>query len=93
VTRSFADKDTCELYLSGESSRISKQIAKRAIRKLDQLNAARTLADLRVPLGNRLHALHGDRVGQFAIAVNKQWRICFRFHEGEADDVELCDYH
>ena len=52
-----------------------------------------TLDDLKVPPGNRLHALKGDRQGQHAIAVNDQWRICFRFVDGDAYEVEVCDYH
>ncbi|MGK2934966.1 MAG: type II toxin-antitoxin system RelE/ParE family toxin [Gemmatimonadaceae bacterium] len=55
--------------------------------------AAARLSDLRVPPGNQLHALKGDRVGQHAIAVNDQWRMCFRFEDGDAYDVEFCDYH
>jgi proteic killer suppression protein len=65
----------------------------RAVRKLDYIHSATSLDDLRVPPGNRLHALKGDRQGQHAIAVNDQWRICFRFAEGDAYDVEICDYH
>jgi proteic killer suppression protein len=66
-------------------------VARRAARKLEYLDLATALDDLKVPLGNRLHALRGDRQGQHAIAVNDQWRICFRFVDG--DDVEVCDYH
>ncbi len=93
VIQTFADTQTQRLYLTGTSHRFPKQIAKRATRKLEQLNAAATLADLRVPPSNRLHALTGNRTGQHAIAVNDQWRICFRFQDGDAFDVEVCDYH
>ena len=65
----------------------------RAVRKLDYLDHAVLLDDLKVPPGNRLHALSGDSRGQHAIAVNDQWRICFRFFEGHAYDVEFCDDH
>ena len=57
------------------------------------VHVATQLSDLRVPPGNRLHALQADRAGQYSISVNDQWRICFRFVEGDAYDVEFCDYH
>jgi proteic killer suppression protein len=60
---------------------------------LEYVNLATGLEDLRVPPGNRLHALKDDRKGQHAIAINSQWRICFRFVNGDAYDVEVCDYH
>jgi toxin HigB-1 len=93
VLKTFADRDTQELYLTGASRRFPKSIWSRAARKLEQLNAAATLSDLRVPPSNRLHVLHSDRTGEHAIAVNDQWRICFRFRDGDAFDVGLCDYH
>jgi proteic killer suppression protein len=64
-----------------------------ALRKLRMLNQARTLPDLRVPPGNRLEVLKGVRRGQYSIRINRQWRICFRWHEGAAEDVEIIDYH
>lgn len=64
-----------------------------AQRKLAQLNAAASLDFLRVPPGNRLEALKGDRKGQFSIRINEQWRLCFRFDSGNAYDVEIVDYH
>jgi toxin HigB-1 len=57
------------------------------------VDRATSLEDLKVPPGNRLHALKGDRRGQYAISINDQWRICFRFKDGDAYDVEVCDYH
>ena len=63
------------------------------LRKLVALDAAETLADLRVPPGNRLEKLKGDRVGQHSIRVNDQWRICFRWKDADAYDVEIVDYH
>jgi len=93
VIKSFADKRTQELYVTGRSRRFPSDITKRALRKLDQLNAATVLDDLRIPPSNRLHALGRDRPGQHSIAVNEQWRICFVFKDGEAHDVEICDYH
>ncbi len=63
------------------------------LRKLRQLDASLTLDDLRNPPGNRLEALKGDRKGQWSIRINDQWRICFRWNDGEARDVEIADYH
>ena len=63
------------------------------VRKLRQLNVAATMGDLRNPPGNRLEALKGDRAGQMSIRINDQWRICFRWSKGDADDVEIADYH
>ena len=63
------------------------------MRKLWILDAATDLNSLRIPPSNRLEALHGDRKGQHSIRINKQWRICFKWHEGDAYDVEITDYH
>ena len=93
MIKSFADRRTEELFRTGKAARVPNTLARRALRKLDALHVATQLADLRVPPGNRLHALRGARVGQHAIAVNDQWRICFRFEKGDAYDVEYCDYH
>jgi proteic killer suppression protein len=93
VIKTFADRDTQTLYLTGKSRRFPPDIARRAVRKLEYVDLAVRLDDLRVPPGNRLHALTGDRAGEHAIAINDQWRICFRFDDGDAYDVELTDYH
>ena len=93
MIRTFADKDTQELYSTGRSRRLPPDIAKQAMRKLEYVDLATCLDDLKVPPGNRLHRLERDRKGQHAIAVNDQWRICFRFVEGDAYDVEVADYH
>ena len=93
VIRSFADSQAEVLYVTGRSRRLPPEIAKRAVRRLEQLNAATGLADLKVPPSNRLHELERERQGQYSIAVNDQWRICFRFEDGDAFDVEVCDYH
>mgnify|MGYP001562043882 CR=1 FL=1 len=93
MIKTFADRRTQELYTTGNAKRFPADIAKRAARKLEYLELAVRLDDLKVPPGNRLHALGGNRKGQHAIAVNDQWRICFRFVEGDAYDVEICDYH
>ena len=71
----------------------STAVNKRAARKLEYLDLATSLEDLKVPPGNRLHALTGNRKGQYSISVNDQWRICFRFVDGDAYDVEICDCH
>lgn len=90
---SFADSDTQSLYLTGKSRRLPPDIVKRATRKLEYIELATRVEDLRVPPGNRLHALEGDRRGQYSISINDQWRICFHFTEGDAHDVEITDYH
>jgi proteic killer suppression protein len=84
---------TIELYETGKSKRLPPAIWKRALRKLEYLDVVTGLEDLKVPPSNRLHALEREREGQFSISVNDQWRICFRFVDGDAYDVELTDYH
>lgn len=93
MIKSFADKLTQELFLTGASRRFPSDIAERAARKLEYVDLANSLNDLKVPPGNRLHALVGDRKGQYSIAINDQWRVCFRFVDGDAFDVQICDYH
>lgn len=93
MIKTFADRQTEEFFRTGKSRRVPGDVARRALRKLEAVHVASQLSDLRVPPGNRLHALKGDRAGQHAIAVNDQWRICFRFEEGDAYEVEFCDYH
>jgi len=93
VIKSFADRRTRDLYLTGTAKRFPPDVAARAARKLEYVDLATRLEDLKVPPGNRLHALRGDRKGQHAIAINSQWRICFRFVDGDSYDVEVCDYH
>lgn len=85
-------QDTQALF-SGEASRRFHAIASIALRKLDMLDAAVRLDDLRVPPGNHLEKLSGDRHGQYSIRINSQWRICFAWSEGQAEDVEIVDYH
>jgi len=93
VIRSFADAQTQSLYLTGRSRRLPPDIIKRAVRKLEYIDLATRAEDLRAPLGNRLHALEGDRKGQYSISVNDQWRVCFQFIDGDAFEVEITDYH
>jgi proteic killer suppression protein len=90
MIKSFADRRTRDLYRTGAARRFPAEVAARAARKLEYVDLATRLKDLKVPPGNRLH---GDRRGQHAIAINDQWRICFRFVDGDAFDVEVCDYH
>jgi proteic killer suppression protein len=93
MIKTFADKRTQELYAKGTAKRFPPDVAGRAARKLEYLDLATRLDDLKAPRGNHLHALSEDRKGQHAISINDQWRICFRFKEGDAYDVEVCDYH
>lgn len=89
---SFHDKDAEALFDDRPAARL-RAIGRQVRRKLLYLHAATTLDDLRVPPGNRLEALKGDRKGQHSIRGNDQWRICFRWHDGNAHDVEIVDYH
>ncbi|KGK43313.1 plasmid maintenance system killer [Nitrincola sp. A-D6] len=93
MIKTFADKQTKSLYESGKSRKFPPVIHARASRKLEYVNLATCLDDLKVPPGNKLHRLTDDREGQHAIAINDQCRICFRFKDGDAFDVEVCDYH
>lgn len=93
MIKSFADRRTRDLFLTGAAKRFPTEMAGRASRKLEYVDLATRLDDLKVPPGNRLHVLKADRKGQHAIAINDQWRICFRFVDGDAYDVEVCDYH
>jgi toxin HigB-1 len=92
VIRSFADADTERLFNDEDVGRF-RAFERQARRKLLLLSTAASLNDLRVPPGNRLEALAGDRKGQYSIRINKQWRICFRWENGDAHDVEIVDYH
>jgi len=93
MIKTFADRHTQELYGTGKSKRFPPEIRSRAIRRLEYLDLATGLDDLKVPPSNRLHELERKRKGQYSISVNDQWRICFRFVDGDAYDVELTDYH
>ncbi|NHN78583.1 excinuclease ABC subunit A [Azotobacter chroococcum] len=89
---SFKCRDTESLF-DGDRVRRFVNIEAVAMRKLAMLNRAGRLDDLRVPPGNRLEALKGDRLGQCSIRINDQWRVCFRWSDAGADDVEIVDYH
>ena len=93
MIRSFEDERTERLFKRERVKGLSSDLQRAALRKLQMIDAAETLDDLRVPPGNRLEKLKGDRKEQFSIRVNDQWRICFSWSRGIADHVELIDYH
>lgn len=93
MIRTFADRHTQELYETGKSKRFPSEIWQRAVRRLEYLDLVTRVDDLKVPLSNRLHKLERERKGQYSISVNEQWRICFRFVNGDVYDVEVTDYH
>jgi len=93
VIGSFQDAATQELFETGKSRKLPPQIHRVALRKLNQLRVSIDLNDLAVPPGNRLEALHGDREGQHSIRINDQYRVCFRWADGNAYDIEIVDYH
>jgi proteic killer suppression protein len=93
VIKSFADRDSEELWVTGRSRRVPGEIRQRALVKLQLIDAAVELAFLSVPPGNRLEALRGDRRGQYSIRINDRWRICFRWTGTDAEQVEIVDYH
>jgi len=93
VIRSFSDKEAEKVWEGVPSRRLPADIQNVARRKLRMLNNASTLDDLRIPPANRLEALKGNRKGQHSIRINDQWRVCFRWHKGDAHDVEILDYH
>ena len=92
MIRSFKCRDTQSMYYGTRVKRFAN-IESAAMRKLAILNRARVLEDLRIPPANRLEALAGDRKGQHSIRINDQWRLCFKFHAGQVDNVEIVDYH
>lgn len=93
MIRNFADKEAEKVWGGTPSRRLPADIQQAGRRKLRMLNNAATLDDLRIPPANRLEALRGDRKGQYSIRINDQWRICFRWNDGDAHDVEIVDYH
>ena len=93
MIRSFADKATQRVWREEYVRALDRSLQRAVLRKLELLHAAADVEDLRIPPGNRLERLTGDRRGQYSIRVNAQWRLCFTWHERGADDVELVDYH
>lgn len=93
MIKSFRNKETERLFLRHFSRRFPANLHRIAWRKLALLDAAERLDELRVPPGNRLEKLSGEREGTYSIRINDQWRVCFRWHEGDAYEVEITDYH
>jgi len=93
MIRSFRDRKTEEVFRRERVRALHPDVQRLAQRKLVILDAAESLQDLRLPPGNRLERLSGDRAGQYSIRVNDQWRICFRCRDGDVLDVEIVDYH
>lgn len=93
MIRSFGSKDTERIWNQEFVKSVDRIVQRAVLRKLEIIHAAKDVEDLRVPPGNRLEKLVGDRGGQHSIRVNAQWRICFVWRDGGAEDVELVDYH
>jgi toxin HigB-1 len=93
VIVNFRDNETATIWSGRRSRRLPSDIQATALRKLRLLNNAKRLDDLRVPSGNRLEALKGNRTGQHSIRINDQWRICFIWKDNHANEVEIADYH
>ena len=93
MIESFKCKETKRIWNGLRSSKSPDNIQNKALRKLRLINAAQNISDLRNPPGNRLEALKGDRKGQYSIRIDRQWRICFVWNNGNASDVEIVDYH
>ena len=93
MIQSFADRDTERLFRRERVRQFPAELHRPMLRKLGLVDAAEQLEDLRIPPGNRLERLKGDRAGQHSIRINDQWRICFRWKDGNAFEVEIVDYH
>jgi proteic killer suppression protein len=93
MIKSFRDKDTERIFKRLRVKRFALPLQKLSQRKLDMIDGAESIGDLRLPPGNRLEKLPGHRKGQYSIRINDQWRICFKWRVGHAFDVEIVDYH
>jgi proteic killer suppression protein len=93
VIKSFRDRETQKVYDRAASRRLPEDIQQIALRRLRMINNARSINDLRIPPGNRLERLGGNREGQYSVRINEQWRICFAWRGGNSYDVEITDYH
>lgn len=93
MIKSFADKETRRVWSRRYSKKLPEDVQERGRQKLFQIDGAETINDLRMPPGNRLEKLSGDREGQWSVRINRQWRVCFEWHSGEAHHVEIVDYH
>ncbi len=89
----FACRETARVFAGERSRKLAGDMQETARRKLIMMDAAARLEDLRIPPGNRLEALRGNRAGQYSIRINQQWRVCFRWTEKGPADVEIADYH
>lgn len=93
MIKNFRDGDTQALFSGKTPRRFGANVCQRMLDRLQVLHTAAALADLRIPPSNRLEALRGNRLGWHSIRINDQWRLCFRWHDGDAYDVEIVDYH
>lgn len=93
MIKTFANKETAAVFVRKPVRRLSAELQRMALIKLAMLHRASDVNDLRIPPGNRLEKLSGDREEQYSIRINGQWRLCFRFENGDAFDVEIVDYH
>jgi proteic killer suppression protein len=93
MIKTFSDKQTAAIFEGLQVRKLPPEIQETARRKMKQIDAATKIENLRVPPGNRLELLKGNRAGQWSIRINDQWRICFRWEDGDAMDVEIADYH
>ena len=93
MIRSFRDREAEKIFHREFSRKLPHDIQRIAFRKLRMLNRAISLADLRIPPNNRLEQLRGQREGQHSIRINRQWRICFEWQDGDVFEVEIVDYH
>ena len=93
MIKNFKDKETEKIYNREYSKKLPQDIQRVAMKKLWMIDAAPDINSLRIPPGNRLELLHGNREGQYSIRINDQWRICFKWQEGNSYNVEIVDYH
>ena len=93
MIKSFKDSETEKIYIRERSRKLPPDIQQVALRKLRMINNAKTINDLRIPPANRLEKLTGNRLGQYSMRINDQWRVCFIWKDGDAIDVEITDYH
>ncbi len=93
MIKNFKDKETEKIFNRQKSKKLPSDIQQIALRKLRMLNRVKILQELLIPPANRLERLKGDRIGQYSIRINSQWRICFEWQDGNAFNVEIVDYH
>ena len=93
MIRNFKQSWLEDFWNNGQNKKVPNYLRNRLLRKLDMMNSVKELKDLSSPPSNHLHALHGDRVGQWAISVSGQWRVCFKYEDGDIFDIELVQYH